>query len=150
MNMNNARWASIKILCGGAFFTAIIVAIAALELAVAVQFQFRDQVFYFGFPWPMDSELPGWATIFAMWCGAAMWLLATYVGWTGISRKSGGGLLVAVMAMTFSAAASIVGAFAGIPAFAVWPNAIIWIAVTIPIVGALVNDWEGFKIRYTG
>lgn len=145
----NARLVNVKILFGAALFTILVVFVAALELAVAVEFQFRDQITYFGLPWPMDSEFPDWVITLAMWCGVVLWLAMAWVGWEMAIKKASlnPGFIITVMAATFLAVVSIAEVIIGPFALAVWTNAVPWILLAIVSVSGLADDWDGYKIR---
>jgi len=150
----NARSTSINVLCMGIVFTVMFVLAAALELAVAVQFQFRDQILDFGLQWPMSFKLPDAAINFAAYAGTALWLPMSYVGWSSISVKSSGSSVIAAMVAACLASVSIMDSVADLSVFplmlgiAIWSNAALLLLIAVVAVGILVNDLEGYMIRY--
>lgn len=114
--------------------TMLAVAIAVLEVVVAVKFQFPVQVkiFDIGFLWLLNLELPEPVTFFASQAGAALWLAMAIGYWVEVFKNKTQKLTaIEITVFTSLAAVPVWGAIVGQFAFSVWLNAGMWVLAAI-------------------
>ncbi len=143
----NARKTVIIFRCWIALFTLIVVFIAALELVVALKFQFSEVwVLDFILPWPIERV----ATVWATWGGAALWAAVATAEWTKTLQRNPRGLTIMEnMLVTALATISVLGIIVEPFWLAVWMNATIWGVIAAASVISLPSAWNNSRIRYT-
>lgn len=122
------------------FLAVFTVAIAVLEVVVAVKFQFPVQVKIqdIGLLWLLNLDLPDAVNVFAAWIGATPWIAMDIAFWVEIFRGKPQKLTVAeIIVFTSMAAVPVWGAIVGPFSVSVWLNAGMWVFASIN--GARVN-----------
>gem|GEM_PF-7019656 len=127
---------------GLVFLAVMAVIIGALELAVAMKFQFPET-------WALALDfLPGAAITFAMWTGAALWMAIATVGWIKTCKRIPGSFTaMETVAVTSVATISVMGIIVGPFMVAVWLNALAWVGAALSFVGSLQKNLKKFSIE---